>query len=233
MVEDLDAVAHDGHLVEGGLAVEDDDVVVAEVPFDDEARRESEVVQVLDVAEVDPTAVGVLDVACAGPLVRPVPDEFHQLGDVVAADSLRNGQRLGDGSRDADLVDRQVRVRRNDGPRREVDALPHEVPSKAAFLALQALADGLERLARTLGLLYARLGAGVVVEDRVHLVLQEFLELLDDVGRFAVLHVLAEGPVRLDDGDVLVREVVLAPRVAVGELHRRTHVGRGHREDRH
>jgi hypothetical protein len=38
VVQHLDAVRHDRHLVERRLAVEHDEVVVAQMPFDDEPR---------------------------------------------------------------------------------------------------------------------------------------------------------------------------------------------------
>lgn len=65
------------------------------------------------------------------------------------------------------LVDAEVRVGRDDRPRREVHTLAHEVPSDSSFLPLEPLPQSLQRLARPLRLL--RLPRSLVVEQRGHL----------------------------------------------------------------
>ena len=65
--------------------------------------------------------------------------------DVEGRHDVGKRQVLGDRHRHADLVDAQVRVRRDDSPAGEVDALAHQVAADTALLRLQPLLDRLER----------------------------------------------------------------------------------------
>ena len=49
--------------------------------------------------------------------------------------------------KETDLVDSQIRIRRDDSSGREIDSLAHQVASDATFLAFQASLDGLQRSA--------------------------------------------------------------------------------------
>ena len=54
---------HDRHLVERGLSVKNNQVVVAQMAFYHKTRVEGQVIQMLDEAQVDPSPVRVDDVA--------------------------------------------------------------------------------------------------------------------------------------------------------------------------
>lgn len=67
--ENLDPVTHHGHLVEGGLPVEDDEVVVTEMAFDLVAKLQMEVAGLRVIAEVNSLSVVPDDVLCTRVLV--------------------------------------------------------------------------------------------------------------------------------------------------------------------
>ena len=149
---DASAVPHHGHLVEGGLAVEDDDVACHEVALDDgaaglylspEVPACLEAVLCLGAIEADDC-----DALCAGVLVGAGLDEALELADVERVDVLGDGECNGDGDRHAHLVDVEVGVRRDNSAPAEVHALSHEVSAHPPLLALQALRDGLVRAPR-------------------------------------------------------------------------------------
>jgi len=179
---DLDPVRHDGHLVQRRLPVEHDDVPVLDHPL--------HLVAVLEVllharhAQVEPHPVGADDVPSPWQLERPVVDQLLQPVDVEGRDDLGVRQVAGNGARDANLVDGEVRVAGDDRARGEVDALPHQVAAHAPLLALEPLRDGLERAARAGG---CGLHAGERVCDQGgEVVLQEGDVLQHDVVRRAV-----------------------------------------------
>mmetsp|Transcript_11636 Transcript_11636/g.39767 ORF Transcript_11636/g.39767 Transcript_11636/m.39767 type:complete len:267 (-) Transcript_11636:661-1461(-) len=201
---------HDGHLVQGGLAVEQHVVVVLQVALHLVAHLEVVVRLLSGVAEVDARAVRANNVQGPGVFAGPIVHEGLEHLHVEGRDDLRVGERLRDGPRHAHLVDGQVWVRRDDRARGEVHALAHEIAADAAVLALEALRDGLHRAPGLERRLAGHEGRVVGDEGRV-VVLEDLCELGHDVhGRRALL-VLAERRVRLDDVGELVREVVLAP----------------------
>mmetsp|Transcript_15419 Transcript_15419/g.31430 ORF Transcript_15419/g.31430 Transcript_15419/m.31430 type:complete len:224 (-) Transcript_15419:876-1547(-) len=195
-VEHLSPVAHNTHLVQTRLAVEDDDVVVPEVPLDDPAVLEDEIVPVLGIPEVDPSSVISNDELGAGVDRGPVCYELlHQLL-VERRHLIGDGEVEGHRPRDADLVDAQVGVGRDDGTRGEVDALAHKVAPDPALLALEPAHEGLERPSgpgRDLNL-----APELVVHEGGDVVLQGQDELLQ-VGVLAPLLGVVDGLVVLDD----------------------------------
>ena len=74
--ENLDPVTHHGHLVEGGLPVEDDEVVVTEMAFDLVAKLQMEVAGLWVIAEVDSLSIVPDDVLCTRVLVVTAGDQF-------------------------------------------------------------------------------------------------------------------------------------------------------------
>jgi len=108
---------------------------------------------------------------------------------------------------------------RDDGARREVDSLPHQVSAHTPLLALEALRDGLEWAARARGRgLHARQS---VCDEGGQMVLQQRDVLQLDVVWRAVALVLAQRAVGAHDVHELDGEVVLsAP-------HRGVHLDRG------
>ena len=72
MVQHLDAMRHDRHLVERGLSVKDNQVVIAQMAFYHKTRVEGQVVQMLDEAQVDSATVRVDDVASPRPDLRTI-----------------------------------------------------------------------------------------------------------------------------------------------------------------
>ena len=137
------------------------------------------------------------------------------------------GQVQRDRSRHSDLIDTDIGIGRDDGTRREIDALAHEIATQSALLALEALRDGLERSAR------ARHRHGIA-GDRIgdqgrDMELQHVLDLGDDVRRRAVLLLLAQVGAPLEHVAELERQVVLRI-LAVVALDRWTHGRRRHRQ---
>ena len=121
---DPSSVRHDGHLVQRGLAVEQQHVAVVQVPLNH--------VTVLELAG-DAPAVAVLEVlgpagfeshkVCPGVLVHPVANALANHLDVVSGHNLRVGHHLRDVHRHPDLVDAQVGIGRDDRAAAKVDAL--------------------------------------------------------------------------------------------------------------
>jgi len=142
---DLDAVRHDRHFMQRGLPVEEDHVAVLQVALHLVAHLQV-LVGLLDrVLEVESHPVVPDDEERAGQVGRSVGDELLHALDVERRNDLRVGQRGRDGARHAHLLDREVGVGCDDGARREVDALPHQVAAHAPVLPLQPLGNRLER----------------------------------------------------------------------------------------
>mmetsp|Transcript_41397 Transcript_41397/g.119131 ORF Transcript_41397/g.119131 Transcript_41397/m.119131 type:complete len:307 (-) Transcript_41397:322-1242(-) len=121
---------------------------------------------------------------------------------------LREGQIQCHGPRHSYLLRVQVRVATNDAACAIVHALPHQGAPQPALLALQPLAD---RLQRPLGLRgRLRNADDAVVVQGVDVVLEEFGELHDDVLAGACVDLLLQHDVRLNDVKQLRRDVVLA-----------------------
>mmetsp|Transcript_9852 Transcript_9852/g.28938 ORF Transcript_9852/g.28938 Transcript_9852/m.28938 type:complete len:381 (-) Transcript_9852:863-2005(-) len=207
---DLDAVRHDGHLVQRGLAVEEHHVAVLEVALHAVAHLEVTVRRPLGHLEVPARAVGADDVARARQVVGSIVHELLQARHVERRHHLGVGEGRGDGPRHAHLVDGQVGVRGDHGARGKVHTLAHEVAAHAPVLALEPLGDGLEGSPR-LGSRLTRHHGRVVGDDGRVVVLKQLGELRDDVRGRALLLVAHELVVGLDHVRELVREVVLGP----------------------
>ena len=212
--KDPDEVGHHAHPVEGGLPVEQHDVAVDQLPFHDAARRD-ELGAGLGVLvhDLDPLAVladqvvhaALVDPVLIGRRRTPLDELFREVG-VVGRDLERDRQRATDLGRDADLVDRQHRVGRDDRPRGEIDPLTGEVRPEPAVLSLEPLGERLERAAGPVP--GRRDAAGLVIEVGRNVILEQFPQVLDDELGRAHVAVLAESLVDPEDVDQLVGEVV-------------------------
>eukprot|EP00958_Prasinococcus_capsulatus_P026051 scaffold4543_cov350-Prasinococcus_capsulatus_cf.AAC.1 len=225
-------VAHDGHLVQRGLPVEEHEVAVLQVALHLEAVLEAAVAGALvQVAQVEAHAVLADDEAGAHLPVGGVRAHRHELLqalDVVGGDRLRHGQVARDGPGHAHLVHRDVGVGRDHRARREVDALAHQVAADAPLLALEALRDGLDGPPRALRA-HGHPGDGVVHVGH-DVVLQHLLEVLEEVLRGAQLLLLPQPVVGAHDLRQLVRQVVLGAR---GGVHHDARADRGRRHGQH
>ncbi len=219
--------------MQGRLPVEQDHVLVHEVPlhhipglqpFGDELG--------VTLGDLHPPPVGADDVVHAGNVHSvlqlrrvAVQDHLLQLLEVGGGDVHRNGQLARRLEGDADLVDRQRGVGRDDGTGGEVDPLTGQVGTEPALLPLEPLHQGLERPAGAVS--RRRDARRLVVEVCGDMVLQQFPQVLhDQLGRARVT-VLAQAGVDPQDVHQLVREIVL------GAVSRLQGDGRPDRHRRH
>ena len=86
------------------------------------------------------------DVLGARPIVITSRHELPQVVLVLLSDSLWDCQPHGDLNWHAQLVKLETGVWRDDGPRREVNSLTHQVSSQSSFLALETGTNGLDWL---------------------------------------------------------------------------------------
>jgi hypothetical protein len=220
---DADLVGHHAHAVQRGLPVEQHDVAVLEVALHHGAGQHVQLRGQLRVlrGDLDAPPVGADDVvdprqvfaAHAEGGLGAALDQLPGLLDVVRRDLDGHGQLAGRVDRHADLVDADVGVGADDGAGAEVDALPRQVAAEAAFLALEALAQGLE--GATGAVPRGRDAAGLVVHVGGDVVLQQLPQVLDDELRRARVAVLLEALVDAQHVDQLVGEVVLAALAAL------------------
>ena len=159
----LDSMAHHGHFVERRLPIEDDYVSVAHVSLNSVARLKVEVGDARMVAEIYARAVladyifcaRISRVAAANELLKSEnvrtsaaikKNKFagrSLLVNVERRHDFRKREILCDRSWHADRIDGQIGVGRDDGARREVDSLAHEIAANATLFALQPLLDRL------------------------------------------------------------------------------------------
>ena len=142
--EDADTVTHHGHFMQRWLTVEDDHVAIHHVPFYDVSRLQMAVPVRPQKPEIEPGPVisdNVLGPRLSRWRVRPVFYELAHLLDVVRGNHLRKGQIERDGPGYTELVQRQVRIARDDSSGREIDTLPHQVPTHPALLSFEPLRD--------------------------------------------------------------------------------------------
>mmetsp|Transcript_600 Transcript_600/g.1255 ORF Transcript_600/g.1255 Transcript_600/m.1255 type:complete len:250 (+) Transcript_600:3920-4669(+) len=211
------------------LPVEDHAVVVLHLPLYHIPVVQNLVRGRLHKAQIHTLAIAPNNRFRARMLVGPVVDEHLHVLDVVPGDDLGEGHVPCDRARDSDLVAADGRVASDDSARREVHALPHQVPSHPTLLALDALAEALDGLA--VAMLRLRLPCDLVVVHGGQVVLEEHLALANHRRRQPALQLVAEGVVGLDDVAELEGDVVLAARPPVRH-DRRPHVRRRHRHHR-
>ena len=90
----LHVMRHDRHSVERRLPIEDHNVSVGQVPFDDKAGRKriSMHLEIGHVIQSDLYSVGSYDVIRARVFERPVQDKFFQKFNVLRRGFLRYGE---------------------------------------------------------------------------------------------------------------------------------------------
>mmetsp|Transcript_8511 Transcript_8511/g.14301 ORF Transcript_8511/g.14301 Transcript_8511/m.14301 type:complete len:454 (-) Transcript_8511:782-2143(-) len=230
-VENLGAMAHDGHLVQRGLTVEQHNVVIPQVALDGPAVLQHDVVLGPHIAQIDAALVATNDIHRTRPLQGAVGDQLAQLVDVKRRHGDRHGEDERHTTRHTDLVDTQVGVGCDDRTGREVHTLAHEVASDASLLAAQALAKGLQRTTCLLGL--AGVIVTLIVEERGNARLQQCLQIRNHHARMAFDNGILQHQVRLDNVRQLESQIIL--RLNVAFHHRGAHVrGRhGQHSDKH
>ncbi len=154
-------------------------------------------------------------------------DVLHQLARDQAAHDERLEELESHHLGQAALVHLQVRTGDDHRPARVVDALAEQVLAEAALLALEHVA---ERLERAVAGARHRAAAAAVVEQRVDGLLQHALLVVDDDVRRLQVEQPLETVVAVDHAPVEIVEVAGGKAAAV-ELHHRAQLRRDHRDD--
>ena len=135
-------MTHDRHLVQRRLTIEQDDVSVHHVTFDFVTVLETLFTRLLQEAKIESLTIFTNDVTRTGLTrrrMRAVLNQALKAIDVVRRHGFRIRHVQRDGPRNSELVEHQVWIGRNDGTRREIHALTHQVASNSTRLALQTL----------------------------------------------------------------------------------------------
>ena len=114
VVQDFGTVTHDGHLMQGGLAVKQDVVAVAKVALHNPPLLKLQVAGGGDKAQVMAGAVTVNDIPSPWVGVRAILNQLLQLSFVESMHSLWNGEGARDGAGHAHLLDADAGVGGND-----------------------------------------------------------------------------------------------------------------------
>ena len=218
-------MTHHRHTVERRLTIEEDGVAVDHMTVHHVALEELEgaELRLRDVLQRDRASVGALNGLRARVLVRSVLDKRVHPVDVEGRDALREGQIHRDLVGNTELLDGDVRVRRDHGTGGELHALALEIVADATLLRAEALADGLEGATRTLsGLTDTR---QIVVHEGGDVELEQQGPLVDRALLRALRDETLEVGVGLDNVDELLCEIVLRALVVVLE-HGGTHLRR-------
>jgi len=149
------------------------------------------------------------DVLGTRPALRSVLNELLHLIIVGQSDSLREGEIRSNVKRNAKLIKLQVWIGSNDGSRRKVYSLPHQVASEPTFLALESRSYGFQLLARLVLLLW--LAADIVVHESSSEELELCQDLVDGALVGSFLDLALEDVVHLDDLLVGVSQIILTP----------------------
>jgi hypothetical protein len=129
----------------------------------------------------------------------------------------------------AALIELELRADDDDGTARVVDALAEQVLAEAALLALEHVAQGLERAVVGAG---HGAAAAAVVDEGVDRLLQHALFVADDDIRRGELDEPLQAVVPVDDAAVEVVQIGRREAAAV-ELDHRAHLRRDHRQHVH
>jgi len=190
------------------LSVEKHEVPVLQVPLHYVPDFEVHVRPVAQNAQVDLPLVVADDVLGAGPLTRTIFNQESELVDVLGGHSLRHCEAHRDDDGNSKLVEIQIRIGRDHCPSREVNSLAHQVSSEPAFFALEARTHTLYDFAGLV--LLNGLTRDLVVHEGRHKVLETGAQFVDDSLVRALLSLLFQDEVHLDDLLKGVREVILA-----------------------
>ena len=140
-------MAHDRHLVQRGLPIEQDVVTILKVSLDFVADFQVDVRAVAQHAQINLPLIVADDVLGTWPLAWTVDNEGSELVNVLSSHNLRHSQAHCDHVRHSQLVKVQIRIRSDDRSGRKVDSLAHQVASQTSFFALEARPDALNHLA--------------------------------------------------------------------------------------
>lgn len=205
---DTDQVGHYGHTVEGGLAIKEDDITIAEVAFDDELRGEvfGDGGAISDIAEINAAAVGADDIVGARKAIGTDEDQVFHAFHVPFSDTFGNGEGTSDFEWDANFIDAEIGIRTDNGASREINAFTGEVAAETAFFAFKALGEGAEG---TAGAMAGGGNAGdFIIKEGSDVVLEEFPEIFDNKLRGACLDIFAEALINANGIDEFMGEIV-------------------------
>lgn len=121
---DTDLMSHNGHSVEGGLAIEEDYIAITEVAFDSIARFEivGEEREIGDVTKVEAAAIGTDDVIDAREGLRTLENQLLHVFDIPLGDAFGDGENASDFLRDTDFVNGEVGIGANDSASGKINA---------------------------------------------------------------------------------------------------------------
>lgn len=160
---DFRVMRHDTEFVQRRLTVKQYNVAVDHVTLDDVARFE-ELAVILAIAVTKKLLISgdaIFDKVSTGVIVRPVADQLTHELDVNRSDFFRISHDFGDENRNGDLIDPEIRIRRDDRPTGVIHAFAAEITAKTTLLALQTLD---ESPGRFLGLHVERNSGGFAVD---------------------------------------------------------------------
>lgn len=205
--------------MERRLAVEEYRVAVHHMPIHDVAFVDLNCL-CIDVFETDhSTRFGPsrrsLNRLGARILVWSILDKSIQTIDVVGRGALRKGEIHRDLQRNTEFLYRDVGIRRNDRPRRELHALALEIVADASLLCTEALLKRFQGTPRALGRL--RHARNIVIDKGRHVILEKSCPLIDRLLLGALRNLVAENSVRLYDVDELLCQIIFRTLIVVLE----------------
>jgi len=171
--------------MERGLAIKEDDIAIAKVAFDGIALFEvfGEGGEIGDIAEIEAAAIRADNVMGAGESFGAFHDQLLHLLNIPLGDAFGNGKDASNFLGDPHFVNREVGVRRNDGPGGEIDAFAGEMAAEPTFFAFEALSKSAESAP------VAMAGGGnagdLIIEEGGDVILKQFPEIFDDEVRGA------------------------------------------------
>mmetsp|Transcript_1042 Transcript_1042/g.3835 ORF Transcript_1042/g.3835 Transcript_1042/m.3835 type:complete len:222 (+) Transcript_1042:3-668(+) len=131
---DAHSVSHDTHFVQRRLTVKQNHVVVLHVSFNAIPKLQLLLRRFLQKSQIQTLAVFANDVLGARfprRWVRSILHQSRQLVDVVRRNCFRVRHIQSNRPRNAELIQHQVWIGRDDRSRGKINALPHQVPSNS------------------------------------------------------------------------------------------------------
>jgi len=218
---------HDGHLMQGGLAVKENVIPILNVPFHLVAILQLWFLQVLYVPKVELCSILADDELGPWVHIRAINHQLLQLVDVERCHRLWNGQVLGNWSWNSDLVNRKHWIWCYYSPGREIDSLSHEVKTKSPSLSSQSLLQAFDRPS-ILVLWYSRIIL-CIIKKCCNQKLKIFYVLVLDLFELAILVAFTELNIVLQDPHVLMCQVILWSTDSF-QLNARPHLRWGNRQ---
>ena len=213
---------HHGHLVQGRLTVKQENVIIQQVTI-----HRIPVVQhnLLRVHVFQRNHAPVLAHNClrTRPRIRAVLNELVELIQIIRRNTFGFCEIHRNLQRHADFCNTQVRIRRNNRTRRELDALSLNVVTDASLLASQTLLDRLEWTTAALG--RRRDTRNIIVHQRRYMILYHVCHLINDILTRTSLDFLLKGLIVFNDIEQFVGQVIFRALIVVLH-HRRTNLRR-------